>query len=56
MHPVTADVFNGNPSTPGQESEARSSHGRAELDRELAAQEAPFSGGRFVVKIVATIR
>ena len=26
------------------------------LEREFAAQDAPFSGGRFVVKIVATIR
>jgi hypothetical protein len=28
----------------------------AELEREFAANDAPFSRGRFVVKIVATIR
>jgi hypothetical protein len=34
----------------------RNGDGRAELDREFAGEEAPFSGGRFVVKIVAPIR
>ena len=42
--------------TRGKNLRPRNGDGRAELDREFAAEDAPFSGGRFVVKIVATIR
>jgi hypothetical protein len=54
--PVQGDVFSGSQSCRGKNLRPRNGDGRAELDREFAAEEAPFSGGRFVVKIVATIR
>jgi len=55
MRPMKADVFSGRPSCRGRNQKPVTGLG-AELEREFAADDAPLSRGRFVVKIVAPIR